>query len=168
MLTITTVISTAFNLLTRRRLVKITRFGKNDTQTGIEASPYGTDSNPVKGMRAIYAETASKGEQVIIGYVNKDLLAGVGEHRIFSTDLLGNVVFSVWLKNDGTCQIGGNLNHMTRYEALEVAFNELQAKFNAFAAAYVPGGPTVVGLPPTVAQSTGDITAAKITQVKTF
>ena len=58
-------------------------------QTSIEAMPYGVDSNPIKDMVAVYSETTGKGETVIIGYLNKNLKAEVGEFRTFSTDSNG-------------------------------------------------------------------------------
>lgn len=125
MLTITTVISAAFDSV-KRRITKINRYGKDDHQTGPEASPYGTDSNPIAGMRAIYAETSDKGKQVIIGYINKNQLAGVGEHRIYATDSNGNLKFYIWQKADGTCEIGGSGDNMVRFSKLKEAFDELQ------------------------------------------
>ena len=145
------------------RTVKVSRYGKDDTVTGMEAMPYGDDSNPIAGMDAVYLELSSRKNKVIVGYINKQQLADIGEKRIYSTDANGNVQFYIWLHADGTCDFGGNANHLAQYEALATAFNELQTKFNNFAAAYTPGSPTSVGTPPTIAQSTADITQAKLT-----
>jgi len=103
---ITRVVSTSFDDL-KRRIIKLTRFGKNDVKSAFECAPYGTDTNPIKNMVAIYSETAEKGRKVIIGYINPNQLADVGEHRIYSTDAAGNLKAFLWLKKDGTFQLGG-------------------------------------------------------------
>lgn len=148
-----------------RRIVKLRSLGKS-TETGLEATPFGTDANPIAGMVAIFAETSSKGDQVVIGYINKSQLAGPGEHRIYSTDSNGNVKFSIWLKADGTCEIGGSSKHMTRFEELETAFNELKTAFNSHTHSGVQAGAGVTG--PATPQSSADISGAKISTVKTL
>ena len=161
MLTLVKTISTQITNLIRT--IKVLRYGNDDTVTGMEAMPYGDDSNPIAGMDAVYLELSSRKNKVIVGYINKQQLADIGEKRIYSTDANGNVQFYIWLHADGTCEFNGNTNHLTQYEALATAFNELQTKFNNFAAAYTPGSPTSVGTPPVIAQSTADITQAKLT-----
>lgn len=161
---ISRVISATFDSVKRRK-VKIKSLG-NSVETGIEAGPYGTDSNPIAGMDAIYAETADKGKQVIIGYINRNQLAGPGEYRTYSTDSDGNVKFSIWLKADGTCEIGGNTKHMTRFEELESGFNTLKSDFNAHVHPGVTPGGSSTG--PIVTPSTADISGAKIEEVKTL
>jgi hypothetical protein len=156
---LTKVISSALDSI-GRRLTKIRRYSKDDTQTGFETSPFGTDANPIAGMVAIYAETSVKGKQVVIGYINRNQLAQPGEHRIFSTDADGNLKFSIWLKADGTCEIGGNANHLTRFEDLQTGFNQLLSDFNAHVHASN-------GAPPTT-PSSASITNAKIDQIKTL
>jgi hypothetical protein len=96
--------STSFNDV-KNRIVKFLGFGKNDVQSQKEAAPYGTDSNPIKNMVAIYAQTANGSESVVIGYINKNQLADVGEHRTYSTDSDGNLKASIWLKKDGAIEI---------------------------------------------------------------
>ncbi len=151
------------------RFVKVLRSGKSDTREGYQVTPFGDDSNPVnyEGMRAIFCETEVKGKQIILGYIHPNQLAAIGEKRIFSTDADGQVKFYIWLHSNGTCDFGGNTNHLAQYEALATAFNELQQKFNTFAAAYTPGSPSSVGTPPTIQQSTADITTAKLDNLKT-
>lgn len=152
----------------RRRVVKFLRFGKADYQTSLQVAPYGVDANPIKDMVAIYLETAEKGRTIIIGYINKNQLADIGEHRLFSTDANGVLKTYLWLKNDGTMEIGGGTDHLVRYSKLEEAFNELKDKFNQFATAYVPGSPSTTGLPASVQPSTADITQCKIEEIKTM
>lgn len=152
------VVSAAFDLV-KRRIVKIRTLGKN-VETGFEASPYGTDSNPIAGMRAIYADTEQKGKQIVIGYINTNQLAAPGEHRIYATDAIGNLKLAIWLKADGTIEIGGNSKHMTRFEDLLTGFNQLKADFNAHVH-------SSNGTPPTIS-STASIAAAKINEIKTL
>lgn len=113
-----------------RRIVKVLRFGLNDVQTNYSIAPYGDDSNPIAGMIALYSKTSSKKDTVIIGYINKNQLAQVGEKRLFSTDKDGNEKFFVWLKNDGTMQIGGDSNYAVKFNELKAEFNKLQNDFN--------------------------------------
>ena len=118
-------------------------------------------------MVAVYGPSSEPGKTVIVGYLNKNQLAGIGETRIYSTDSDGALKTYVWLKSDGTIEVGGNTDFMVRYSKLEEAFNELKGKFNSFANAYVPGGPSAQGLPATVQPSNADITQAKIAEIKT-
>lgn len=167
---LTKVISTRLNDL-GQRLVKVLRMGRSDVQEALSVSPYGIDSNPIKGMVAVYAQTGVKGETVIVGYIAKGLAtpsqqAEPGEVRLFSTDSDGAEQIYHWIKNDGTMEFGGDAKNLARYQELETAFNELQARWNEFAAAYVPGSPTTTGLPATANQSTSDISGAKIDELK--
>lgn len=144
----------------KRRVVKILRFGRSDVQTAFEANSFGLDSNAPKNLIAIYGETNKKGKNVIVGYINIQQLAALGEFRIFSTNPTGvSIMTSIWLKNDGTMEIGGSLNHLTQFEGLLKAFNQLQAEFNAHT--HVSNGA------PAVPQSTADITSARATNLKT-
>lgn len=169
------VISTAFDDL-ERRIVKVLRMGKSDVQTSVEAMPYGIDSNPVKDMIAVWAETGEKGKTVIVGYLNKNQLADVGEFRTYSTDSTGELKFYIWQKNDGSCEIGGDVDNMVRYSKLEEAFNQLKEDFNNFVTTYnshvhsgVTTGPGSSGTTPaTGTTSSADISEAKIDEIKTL
>jgi hypothetical protein len=159
-----------------RRLIKFLRKGKSDIQERWQASPFGDDSNPVKDMVAVYSETTEKGKGVIIGYLNKDLQAAVGEKRLYSTDTDGALSFYLWLKNDGTCLVGGDSDNMVRYSKLEEAFNELKDDFNTLVNTYnahthtgVTAGPGSTGTTPaTGTTSAADITPSKIDEIKTL
>jgi len=171
------VISTEFDKL-KHRIVKVLGLGSRDVQTGKEASPFGIDSNPVKDMIAIYAQTSVKGKTFVIGYLNVNQLAAVGEIRLFSTDKEGDLKISVWLKNDGTIEIGGNTKNMVRYQELESGFNALKedhnklvdafnAHMHATAATGPPSTPTPgIGIP--AQPSTADISGSKIDEIKTL
>ncbi len=175
---LTKVISTSFDSLNRLK-VKFLRMGKSDVQECLEVSPYGTDSNPVKDMVAIYTPTGENGKNAIIGYINKNRLAEIGENRIFSTDSDGVLSTYIWLKNDGTMEIGGDADFMVRYSVLETAFNDLQGTVNdlisafnshmhATAATGPPSIPTPIPSSIPAIPSTADISGAKIDEIKTL
>lgn len=169
---------TSFNNL-KQLVVKV--IGAVTTYTAEEYSPFGTDSRPPNGMTAIYARTQANGDECIIGYLHKDRLAQIGEHRIFSTDDQNVLKTYIWLHNDGTMDIGGNTKHMVRFEELQIAFNQLKTDFNNLVTAYnshihpvgnaVPAAPGPVVTTPTITSgtpSTADITPAKINEIKTL
>ena len=163
------------------RLVKVLRYGDDDIQEKAQITAFGIDSHPVKDMSAIYARTAVRGDEVIIGYLNTNAIAELGETRIFSTDSDGAEVFALHLKNDGSAEFGGDSRHMVRYEEMETAFNQLKSDFNALVTAYnshvhittatvgpspVPGiiSPTASASSP----SSADISGAKINEIRTL
>lgn len=150
-----------------RRIIKFIRFGKDDVQTAIEASPYGIDSNAIKDLVAVYSETSEKGSPIIIGWLNKNQLAGKGELRMYSTDANGQQKFYTWLKNDGTMELGGNVDNAVRYAALDTAIQgfkidiqaelvKIQTGLTGIGGVYVPGVLSV------------DLSAAKINEIKTL
>lgn len=150
-----------------KRIIKVIRFGKKDVQTASESGPFGFDSSAPEEMRAIYAQTSNKQKKVIIGFINKNQLASVGETRMFSIDSNGEVVMSLHLKNDGTAEFGGNTDNMVRYSPLnaglqsqKLAINAELVKIAAGINAIVPASyiPTPISL---------DVSASKISEIKT-
>ena len=161
------------------RFIKFLRYGKDDIQEVREVAPFGFDGNAPKDMIALYSATAEKGKPVIIGYINKNQIADVGELRIFSTNESLAEQFYLHLKNDGTAEFGGSDDFMVRYNELESAFNDLKADFNSLVTTYNSHVHPYVGLvatvpgntsptPSTGTPSTADITGAKITEIKTL
>lgn len=129
------VISTSLNSKAQR-LIKFLRFGRADIQTALQYSPYGFDSNPIKDMVAIYSPTSDNGETVIIGYLNKNQKAAVGELRIFATNDSGTEQFYVWLKKTGIIEIGGDTNFAVKFNELKTEFNKLKTDHNNFLTEY--------------------------------
>lgn len=166
-----TLISTAIE--SGKRIVKFYRLGKV-AETAPEVNAYGLDSNAIKSMIAVYAKTGNNGDDVIIGYINKNQKAGVGEFRIYSTDDKGNEKFYTWLKNDGTIEIGGNTNFAVKYNELQVEFNKLKTNFNNHLNEYnthlhtVSGSATLVPTVPSTQTNTSDITQTKNDKIKTI
>jgi len=163
---LTRVISTALDSI-KRRFVKVRRFGKTDIQTAAEALPYGVDSNPINGMVAIYSDTETKGNKVIVGYINIKQLASPGEVRLYCTNSNGDQQFYIWLKDNGTLELGGTQDNAIRFNPLNQAMIKLAADIQAqlvlIAAGIVAGGGTYT--PGTISI---DISAAKINEVKTL
>lgn len=161
------------------RRIKVQRLGKSDIQTPFQGNPAGIDSQPLPGLKAIHAQTGEKGEPVIIGYINEELLAQDGEIRVFSIDSDGALKAYVHAKNDGILEVNGNADFMVRYSALETAYNQLKDDFDSFVSTYnththpVPGitagaaSATASVTTATGSPSTGDITPSKIDNVKT-
>jgi len=162
-----------------RQAVKFLRYGKSDVQETPTVSPYGIDSNPVADMVGLYAETGEKGKNVLIGYINKSAIAQPGENRLFSTDTNGVVKAVIYLRNNGDLELNGDEDYMVRYSELKAGFDDLKAELNAMitnwnllTTVYIPGGPTVVGSPLTLAGydvplAIASIDASKINNVRT-
>lgn len=160
-----------------KRFVKFLRLGNKDVQECNESSPFGFDSNPVEGMVAIYSKTSVIGEPVIIGYINKNQIADVGESRMYSTNSDGDVQTYIHLKNDGNMEIGGDADFMVRFNKLNDGFKELRDDFNNFTsttfATHVhpgvfPGVASTAVTPSVATPSTASIDDAKIDEIKTL
>lgn len=150
-----------------KRSVKVVQYG---AKTADVASSFGDDASPLKGMIALYSGTSENGDNIIIGYLNENQIAKEGEKRIFSLKADGSKSFDIYLKNDETCEIGGDADNAVRFSKLEEGFNQLKSDLNSLIASYnlhqhtAPNGAT----PPTTqgVASNASITAAKIEEIK--
>jgi len=165
------------------RKLKFRRFGRDDIMTAYLATAFGEDYIPSQA-KVVQIGTTNSNENVIICTVTKaDDTLKVGEKVIYSTDKDGNKKTRIYLRNDGTIEVKSDTvvfqdgeDFSVRYSKLESEFNELKGKlngmiqaWNAFATAYVPGSPSVTGLPPTAStatQSEADITLTKVETIK--
>ena len=145
------------------RTLKVLQFGP---KTADECAPFGEDSNPLKGMSAIFAETSVEGEPVIIGYLNENQLAGVGEKRIYSLKEDGSVSSFIWLNNDGKIQLNGNVDNVVRYSKLEDAISLMDTSINA-ELAKIAQAILILGGSYIVKPIQTNISAAKIDDLKT-
>ena len=139
-----------------RRILKILRLGKDDIQTSFESMPYGIDSVPVKDLIAIQMETGERGKTVIVGYINKNQIADVGELKIFATNAQGAEQGFIHLKNNGVVKfipLDSGLQAQTT--AINVELVKIAVGLNAI----VPG--SYVHTPVTV-----NITGSKVATVK--
>lgn len=111
-----------------KRILKVTQFG---TKTAKEAYPFGFDSQPPEGMTAIYSETSNADEAVIVGYINKHQLVGVGESRMYSLGSDGEVKAYVVCTSLGSIELNGNEFSAVRYENLVTGLNAQNTLINA-------------------------------------
>ncbi len=158
-------------------ILKVVRLGNNDSLKSFSVLPFGIDSRPIEGTKAVYMETGNDGEPILIGYINVNSIADKGEIRLYSVDSNGNEQNFIYILKNGEIHVGGSADNMVRYSKLEDGFEQLKSdlndhiqNWNLFAAAYVPGGPTPVGSPPTASTSTpsnADIADTKIVEIKT-
>lgn len=124
------VISTAINDA-KNMVIKVLRLGTKDVQTSKQIAPFGIDSNPIKDMVAVHTETGIKGETIIVGYVNKEHIADIGELRLFSTDSDGEIKATVFLRNNETLELMGDSNFLVKFNELQTEFNKLQSAYNS-------------------------------------
>ena len=145
-----------------KRIAKVIEFGAKTAKT---VSSFGDDSYPLKDMTAIIGRTSERGDAVILGYINKNQIAKVGEKRIFSLHEDGTLSFSIHLKNDGTCEIGDNKDNAVRYkklnEALQSEVQALNIELGKISTAIGAVGGTYTVEPITI-----DLTASKIEEIK--
>lgn len=119
--------STSINSL-GKRIIKFFEFG---AKTASEISPFGIDSNPIKGMNAIHSQSSNNGESVIIGYINTNQLSEAGESRMYSVDENNTLKSFIWNKKDGKLWLNGNGYSSVRFEPLQSALNTQKDLINA-------------------------------------
>lgn len=162
------------------RLIKLLRFGLKDVQEVADAMPHGIDSHPYENLVAVYGATSEKGSPVVIGYLNKNAVADVGELRLYSTNGTGEEQMFIHLKNDGTAEFNGDADFLARFNELKSGFDQLKSDFNSLVTAYnthihvttatVGASGTVGVISPTVSTGTpssASIDSAKIDELKT-
>lgn len=151
-----------------KRLIKFIGLGTKDVQEIRQITPFGIDSAPIKDLVAIYGETSIKGEPVVLGYLNRSLLADKGEIRTYSVDENGALKFYIWHKKDGTCEMGGNTHNLVRYtplnSGLQDFITDLKAELLLIQAGIIAGGGTYTPTP-----TLGiNINGSKINEIKTL
>lgn len=144
----------------KRLISKIQRLGKDDIQTAYNLSSYGVDANPPKDLQAVHLITGENGESVIVGYINKNLIAEKGSHRLFSENNY------LHLRQSGQIEIGGTGDHMIRYQGLDNGLQTFITNLNlelvAIAAGIASAGGTYTATPQSM-----DISASKISEIET-
>lgn len=160
-------------------IIKILGSGKSDIQTVFNILPFGVDSNPNKKIRAIYSGTESLEDRILLGIIFERPDTNPGETRIYAEDSDGNEVIAFYFKNDGSVEMGGNINFLTKFNELKIGFdklvsdhNELVSQFNIHthptAAVGPPSIPTPVPDHIPVSNSEADISASKSDILKTI
>lgn len=160
------------------RLIKLIRYGAEDVQEVNECMPFGLDSSPIKDTLGVYSSTSSRGQSVIIGYINSSQIADPGEFRAYSTSESGEVSTYIYLKNNSEIHIGGDQGNMVRFQELEQGFNELKSDFNSLTSKFnshthnyvTSAGAAVPTLPVSSPQSpsAASISSSKIDSIKTI
>jgi hypothetical protein len=97
----------------------------------------------------------------------KDAVAEVGSIRLYSDNGY------VHLRANGNLELLGDSKHMVRYEELETAYNSVKTTLNELITKYnththpIPTGSSGT-TPATQTPNSGDITGAKINEIKTL
>ncbi len=75
--------------------------------SGIQYSPVGEDSQPLKGDFAVSVRIPGTGVSVVVGYLDSknEQKSGAAEKRIYARDSGGDSVVELWLKNDGSAKL---------------------------------------------------------------
>lgn len=146
------------------RILKVMQYG---AKTADECGPFGDDSSPLKDMVAVYAQTEEIGDPIIIGYINEKQLAQPGEKRFYSLKADGSLATSIWLKNNGTIELAGNMHNLVRFTPLNAGLQATTSQINAelikIATAITALGGAYIPL-----SITNDITASKINEIKSI
>lgn len=143
-----------------KRIIKSLTIG--GASTAKESYPFGFDSQPLENWTAIYADTSNKDESVIIGYINKNQLAGSGEARMYALGTSGEVVAFAYVRSSGVLELNGSAFSSVRFQSLKIAIDNKDALVNAelskIAVAITSGG---VYVPATI--STNLLNAESVT-----
>jgi hypothetical protein len=146
-----------------KRILKVEQFG---IKTAFESAPFGVDSSPLKDMIAVYGNTTSDSESVIIGYINENQVAEPGETRLFSLDSNGSLKSYLYLKKDGVIELNGDSNFAVKFNELQTVLNSLASNIDIenakISAAITALGGSYIQAPITI-----DLTPAKNETIKT-
>jgi hypothetical protein len=157
------------------RIIKVLGIGKN-VKTVYNSQPFGIDSTPKKNFKGVVIDTASTGESVLIGLLNQEVKTEEGEIRLYSIKANDTESFYVYLKKDGTCEIGGNTNFAVKYNELKAEYDKTKlylstlktATQSALVAidALIPGT-SAAFIATMTTQVLGDFSLAKNDKIKT-
>jgi len=145
--------------------IKVLRYGKSDVQTIEPVLPSGVDSKPLKDDLSVHSKTNDRSDPICLGYIWKSELTQPGEIRIFARGTDGSEKLFLYLKNDGTCEFGGNADNLIRYKKLDDELQSFKTKINTelgkIATGIAAGGGSYTPILTTI-----NISAAKITEIK--
>ena len=100
-----------------RRLAKVFILSKSDVQTSYMIGPWGDDSAPIKNADIVHSKTTGD-ESIILGCINTNSSVEPGEKRIYATDENGAEIIDIYLRKNGTIEIGGSGESLTIYGPL--------------------------------------------------
>ncbi|MFW6031043.1 MAG: hypothetical protein ACOC9T_00510 [Myxococcota bacterium] len=132
--------------------------GGGDNRTAQHFACPGDDSHPLAGDYVATAPSTGRGNEHVTGYIDpsNEPQAGPGEKRIYARDGDGAIVMVVWLKADGTLELG-----LDPSDAVAVAsrvnerLDAIESKLNSLIGTYTghthpaPMGATSAPNPPT-------------------
>lgn len=132
-LTVSKILGTSYNAA-KNLVVKVLGRGaivdgRGDFKQVKEAGPFGMDSRPTEDKRCLVAFSEVYGKYYVIGTLNTDRLAAVGETRLFCTDANGEFKFNVWLQADGTVLMGDSIVPAA-YIDFAVKYNSLKLEYD--------------------------------------
>lgn len=162
---ITKVISSA---ITKGKLiVKVLGIGSKDVQTVYNIAPFGIDSNPVAGMRAIWAKTDNLEDRILLGILFEKATAESGETIVYSTNSSGIIQGKIYLKKNGDIEINGNADNAVRYSKLDDKLQSFKTDINTELGKIATAINAIVPGSYTPALLSIDISDAKIDNIKT-
>jgi hypothetical protein len=109
------------------RIIKVLQFG---AKTADECSPFGFDGNPPADLDAVFMETSNGSEPVIVGYIQTQRLANLGESRLYSLMPDGTLSTYIWLRKDRTIEIGGADDYLVQHSKMKEELILLQQNIN--------------------------------------
>jgi hypothetical protein len=143
-------------------LLRVELSEATDEQTVELLCPPGLDARPLAD-EAVAVDEAGEAYLVATGCdpgIESDVEEG--EAELYSHDAEGKLA-RVRCDGEGQVVVNQGADWAVQFSALKTAFEELQGKWNDFAELYSPGQG---GSPPSAAQSTADISTAKIDDVR--
>jgi hypothetical protein len=134
-------------------VLQVTMNDADDVQS-VELMPTpGKDYRPRPGAKVFIMDSGAAYKIAITGRDEIEPSAAVGEQKIYSLDSAGLVAAIIHWMEDGQLVLNMGGGTAVEFKRLKTEFEKLQNAWDAFATAYVPGGPLAVGAPPTAAAS---------------
>lgn len=146
-------------------LYKVLGFGKSDTRTVQQVSPAGFESTPLQGKKVVLSQTSNIDVNTCLGEIKLKTETKDGETRIYSEDENG-ILFEIFLKEDGKCYLGGNVDNAVRYLPLNTGLQDFIINLNLELVAIASGIASAGGSYTPTPQSI-DVSGSKIDEVRT-
>ena len=121
------------------RYIKLATFGNSDNSKVFRLNPFGEDSNPPEGYKALLVNTNNSEDPVCVGFINEVVLDDLnsGEKQIFSTNSAGDTIQAfIKLLNDGKIQFNGNADFIAGFNDLKSGFDTLKDDVNSLISDY--------------------------------
>jgi hypothetical protein len=132
----------------------------DDIQTVELMTVAGEDFHPPKGTKVFVTEVGAAYKIAIAGDDGIEPSAAEGEKKIYSLSSGAIAAIIHWMEN-GQLVLNNGSGTAVEFARLKTEFEKLQNAWDAFAEAYVPGGPLAVGTPPTASVSLSNIDNAE-------